>query len=378
MKKITKTLIFAGAFAVLATACNKDDKAAKLEKLKAELEEQVTSRDKIEKSIDELRLKIEEVEGKKDKTKVSLVQVEVLENKSFLHYLDIQGKVDSDNNVMVSAKMGGTLTRVYVKEGDHVSKGQLLATIDAAQIEKGVAEIKSSLSLAEDVYNRQKALWDQKIGTEVQYLQAKNNKEALESKLQTIYAQLDQSRIKATISGTVDQVLYNEGEAVAPGPVFRVVNLSAFKVVAEVPETYSSKVNQGDKAEIEFNDIGKQLKSRLTTVGNVINPVTRTFPVEVRLGNAGFALKPNMTAKIRINDYSNANAIVVPINTVQIGAKGEKFVYVANSSDKAERKPVEVGMTYGSDAEILKGLKAGDKIVSVGYLDLEDGQTLKY
>ena len=376
MKNTTKTLFMLTALAVSTAACTsgeKTNKADELEKLRAE-------RDKLDKSISVLEeelAKSDTTKGGGGSKKISLVTVEEVQPTTFNHFLDIQGKVDSDNNVMISAKIAGTLTNVFVKEGDHVSAGQLLAKIDAETTERSLAEVKNSLELASTVYERQKALWDQQIGTEVQYLQAKNNKEALDRKIETLNAQLDQSRIKAPISGTIDKVLFKQGESVVPGAVFRLVNLSAFKMVAEVPETYSARVNQGDEVSIFFPDLNKTIKGRLSTVSNVINPLTRTFTVEIRLGNpSGFLLKPNMLARLQIKDYSSPKAIVVPINTVQSGTEG-KYVFVAEGT-KATRRTVTVGQTYGSTAEIKSGLKPGDKIVSVGYQDLEEGQNLKF
>ncbi len=371
MKAITKVFLILLAAAALVSCGDKggQDKKAKLQALKTQQTQLASEISKLEEEIAK--------EDTTKKTKGVLVGISEVKKDLFSHYLDIQGKVESDNNILVSAQMGGKLTKVYVKEGDFVKRGQLLAQIDAEQVERGIAELKTSMELVNIVYEKQKALWDEKIGTEIQYLQAKNNKESLEKKLASLQTQLSYSRITATQDGVVDKLIYREGESVGPGPVFRIVNNNGgLKVSAEVAETYSSKVNQGDEIEVLFEDVNKTQNTRITNVGEIINPMSRTFTIESKLnGNPG-GVKPNMIVKIKIRDYANKNAVVIPVNIIQTGLDGQ-FVYVVDGT-KATRRTVSVGKSYGTRAEITEGLAEGDKIITAGYLDLVNGQEISF
>lgn len=368
MKTFTKVFMVVLATAMLASCGGKDeDKKALLDNLKKEQAELSAKIAKLEEEIAK-----SDTTAKKNGVLVSVMPVQ---KEMFSHYLDIQGKIESDNNILVSAQMGGKLTKVYVKEGDYVKRGQLLAQIDAEQIEKGIAELKTSMELVNTIYEKQKALWDEKIGTEVQFLQAKNNKESLDKKLLTLQTQLSYSRITATQDGVVDKLINREGESVAPGPVFRIVNNNAgLKVTAEVAETYSSKVSKGDEIAVLFEDLNKTQNTRITNVGEIINPMSRTFTIESKLnGNPG-GVKPNMIVKIKVRDYQNKNAVVIPVNTIQTGLEGQ-FVYVTEGT-KAVRRTIKLGNTYGNKAEVVDGLVEGDKVITVGYLDLVNGQEI--
>ncbi|MDX5437626.1 MAG: efflux RND transporter periplasmic adaptor subunit, partial [Pontibacter sp.] len=284
--------------------------------------------------------------------------------------------------VLVSAKVPGVLTSVRVERGDRVSKGQTMATIDAQVLEQSIAELKTRLDLAKIAFEKQKNLWDQKIGTEMQYLTAKNNKEALERSLATLYQQRDQYNIKAPISGVVDEVVPNTGESVAPGMgIIRVVNTQGGKVVAEISEAYQAKINKGDEAVVYFPDLNKEVVSRVSVVGANINPTSRTFTVELDLKNGqDITLKPNMVAVVRIQDYKNEGAIVLPVNLVQKDEKSE-YVYVAKKEgDKyvAARREVKTGMSYNGKVEILSGLTANDQVITAGYQNVNEGQPVVF
>lgn len=304
------------------------------------------------------------------------VSVTTLQQDTFSHYLEMQGKVDFDQNVLVSARVPGVLTSVRVQPGDRVSKGQTMATIDAQVLEQNIAELRTRLDLARIAYKKQKNLWDQKIGTEMQYLTAKNNKEALERSLSALQQQRDQYNIKAPISGVVDAVIPNTGEAVAPGAgIIRVVNAAGGKVVAEVSEAYLTKINKGDKAIVFFPDLNKEIETTVDVVGKFINPTSRTFAVELKLKD-GVELRPNLVAVVRIQDYRNENTIVVPVNLVQKDEKSE-YVYVAKKEGNnyvATRREVKTGQTYKGQAEVLSGLAANDQIITAGYQNLNEGQ----
>jgi RND family efflux transporter MFP subunit len=279
----------------------------------------------------------------------------------------------------MSAKSAGVVTNVYAREGEAISKGQILAQIDNSLIVRGIDELKSQLELANTVYERQKNLWAQKIGTEIQYLQAKSNKESLERRLATLQEQNDMTKIKAPITGTVEVVNIKVGENVAPGvSTFRVINTSDLKASAKVSESYITTIQQGNKVTVSFPDQDKSIDARVTFVGRNIDALTRSFPVEIKLPSASY-LRPNMTAVLRVIFHTEPSALCVPVNVVQ-NINGEKVVYIAESDGKnlvARRKVVEVVGVYGNFAEIKSGLKAGDKIITVGYQGLNDGELVK-
>jgi RND family efflux transporter MFP subunit len=365
--------LFAVVLSISVVACT-TDKQAQLNKLKKQQEsiaEQIKKLDSEVTSKDTANTV--EYKGRK-------VAVTELKNQSFKHYIEVQGKLDGDDNVGISAKTMGVVEAVYVKVGDKVSKGQLLAKIDDKVLSKNMSDLKNKLDFATDIYNKQKALWDQKIGSEVQYLTAKNNKESLENSIRTLNEQIDMYRITSPITGSVGDAPLKVGQAVSPGlPIFRVISFSSIKVVAEVAESYSVKVNPGDAVIVYFPDLHQEVPATVSAVSQYINPVSRTFQVEVRLKNADKSFKANMISVLKINDYKADNTIAIPVNMVQSDMNGS-FVYVAitNSPPKAQKVMVKTGLSYNGIIEIREGLKAGDKVITSGYLDVEDGQPIKF
>ena len=358
------------ALAAVVAACT-PDKKAELEKLK---KEQV-----------ELSAKIAELE--KDSTVVGKNSVEVkskevnvmeLQPQAFNHYVQTQGHVEAEDNIMVSAKGMGVVTQVFTREGQAVSKGQVLAQIDNSVVLRNVEAMKSQLELAVSVYNRQKNLWDQKIGTEVQFLQAKTNKESLEKQLAALEEQNDMMRIKSPINGTVDEVSVKIGENISPGqPAVRVVNTSDLKLVAGISEAFVANIKKGNKVEVSIPELNKTYTTTVTFVGKTIDRLSRTFAVEAKLPSDA-ALRPNMTAVIKVIYHTETAAIVVPVNTVQT-VNDQKIVYIAEADGKnlvARKKVVEVIGVFGNGAEV-KGLRKGDKIVTVGYQSLSEGEYVK-
>jgi RND family efflux transporter MFP subunit len=310
------------------------------------------------------------------------VAVEPLAPQIFSHYLETQGRIDFDQNVGVSAKVPGVLTSVRVERGDRVSKGQTLATIDASVLEESMAELKTGWELANTVYEKQKRLWEQQIGTEIQYLQAKNNKESLERRLATLRQQQAQYVIKAPISGVVDEVMPKVGEAVSPGlPVARIVNTQGLKVVADISEANASKIKVGDEALISLPDLGQELPAKVSVVSRTINPSSRAFPVEFILqGGSNLHLRPNMIAVVKVKDYTKPQALVVPVNIVQRDETGP-FVYIAESRGRQQvvrKKKVETGLNYGGKMEITQGLQPNDKVITAGYQSLNEGQPVTF
>jgi len=373
MKKVI-IIIGACTFMMACSSRKGGEKQAQLEKLKkqeAEISEQIKT---LEKEIS--------AEGKKgDSSKVKMVAITALETQPFKHFIEIQGKVDAIENINVSPKMAGLVTKIFVKEGDVVRAGQVLAEMDDQVIRQSIEEVKSAWTLANTIYEKQKSLWDQKIGSEVQYLSAKNQKEGLEKKQATLEEQLDMTKIKAPFSGTVDLVSLRVGQSVMPGlPSVRVVNLSKLKAKADVAEAYASKVKVGNDVVVVFPDLNKEIKATISFVGTVIDPLNRTFTVEVKLEGNVPDYHPNMITVLKIIDYKNENSLVVPINVVQNSEEG-KYVFIAaddNGKLVAKKKLVNVGLTYNGDTEISSGLNKADKVITQGYQDLNEGELLKF
>jgi len=360
--------------AVLAACSGKqENKTQLLESLKKEQVE-------LAKKIDALQKEIEK-ENPDAAPKVKMKDVGVLQlvTRPFDHYVQTQGSIVAVDNIQMSAKSPGIVTYVYTREGEAVSQGQTLAQIDNSLIVRGIDEVKAQLELANTVFQRQKNLWDQKIGTEVQFLQAKTNKESLERRLATLQEQNDMTKIKAPISGTVDEVRIKVGENVAPGvPVFRIVNTSDLKASAKISESYITTILKGNKATVSFPDLNKNINGSVSFVGRNIDGLTRSFPIEVKLPSASY-LRPNMTAIMKIIFHTEPNALCVPVNVVQ-EINGQKIVYIAEGEGKnlvARKKIVEVDGVFGAFAQIKSGLKAGDRVITIGYQGLSDGELIK-
>lgn len=349
-----------------------DDKKSQLEKLKKEQED-------LSKKIKTLEDEIAKTDTSK-KAKMLDVEVAPVAVQPFKSYVEIQGKLDADQNVTISALMAGTIKSIYVTEGDAVKAGQILAEVDDAVLRQSVSQMQSQLAFATDLYNKQKNLWDQKIGSEVQYLTAKNQKESLEKQLQTMNEQLELYKIKSPINGTIDEVMLKLGQTAAPGfPAIRVVNMGSLKVKADVSENYASKIRVGNSVIVKFPDAGKELDAKVSFVSKVISAMNRTFNVQVSVPTDA-DLHPNMIAKMMVVDYESPHAIVIPLNTVQNSTEGN-FVFVAEKNDKgqsvAHKRIVSAGRDYDGQVEILDGLKEGDTIITVGFQDLEDGELIK-
>lgn len=375
MKSTIYTRLSVIAIAGVLAACSAatpDDKKAQLEKLKSQEKE-------ISKQIQQLEAEIAKTNPDSTTTvKSKEVSITELTPRKFDHYVQTQGSVDAEDNIMVSAKSPGVVTAVYIKEGQQVSKGQVLAQIDNSVIIRSIEAQKAQLELAKTVFERQKNLWDQKIGTEVQYLQAKTNKESLEKQLESLNEQNDMTRIKAPINGTVDEISIKIGENIAPGmPAVRVVNTSDLKLIANVSEAYVTDIKKGNTAVISIPELKKEITAKVTFVGKTIDPLSRTFPVEIKLP-ANDNLRPNMTGILKVIFHTEPSTIVVPVNVVQELNK-EKIVFVAETDGKqtvARKKVVTVEGVYDNLAQV-KGLNAGDKVITFGYQGLNDGQVIK-
>jgi membrane fusion protein, multidrug efflux system len=372
MKTMNKNL-FLILLVIVAVACNKPaDKKAELAKLKKE-------HDAISLKITALESELQ-INDSTSVNKVTSVAVTEAKPSEFNHFLEVQGKVDGEDNIAVSAQMAGSITAVFVKEGDAVRKGQVMAQIDNSVLQQQVDNMKQQLAFVTNLFTKQKALWDKQIGSEVQYLTAKNNKENLEKNLAALNDQMEMTRIKSPINGSVEEVNLRVGQLASPGlPAIRVVNFSSVKVVAEIAEAYAPKVKPGNKVIVFFPDFNTEVISQVRFTSKYINPVNRTFQSEVRLGPSKVEYRANMMAVVKINDYRNPSAFAVPVMLIRETQAG-KYIYVAKEEKGklvARRLPVTVGNTYNGLAEITKGITAGEKIITTGFNSLIDGELIQ-
>ena len=348
--------------------------------IKSELTKKKDAKKALELEISELTDVLHKLEPKKDKAPL-LITTQTIEAKDFNRMIEVQASVLSDNQVYVSSETGGRLLSMLVKEGQYVNRGQLVATVDLQSLQDQKAELETSMSLAKDVYDRQKRLWDQNIGSEIQYLQAKNGYERLQKTMATLNTQLGKANIYAPISGVVDKEFLKAGELAAPGaPIVQMFNPNKLKITADIPETYLGKVKSGDKVEISIPAINEEMNKRISLLGRTIDPSNRTFKVEVATDSKKGTIKPNLLAELRFNDYSKKDAVTVPLEIVQQEVSGKKFVYTAtekNGKDIAVKKYITTGEGYEGDIIIEEGLSAGDRIIIDGARSISNGDAVK-
>lgn len=370
-----KKFIYYSALIVFLVSCSGTDKKAELGKLKME-------RDQLNVQISQLENEINPV-GKKSETKSVSVNVTDVEQSVFNHYIQVQGTVDGDQNIAVSPQISGIVTAVYVKEGARVNKGAVLAELDAQVLKQSLEEVKTQLVLANSIFEKQSALWEKKIGSEVQYLQAKTNKESLDQRLVTMKEQLKMAKILSPISGTVESVPLRVGQSVSPGApnsIIRVINMNVAKISADVSEAYASRIHDGNTALVSFPDLGKDFETKLSFTGRYIDPTNRTFKIECKVSPKDFVIRANMIAYIKIKDYSNDKAFSLPMKYVQNDREG-KFIYVAKQNGKdwiADKRMIKTGKDYDGVVEILDGLKTGEKIITSGFQNLNNGENIVF
>ncbi|MDC6387764.1 efflux RND transporter periplasmic adaptor subunit [Maribacter sp. PR1] len=317
--------------------------------------------------------------------KFPLVNTITVAPELFSHYLELQGDVSTKQNVLVYPEMSGTLQRVYVKEGQRVNKGQLLATIDDGGMGSQLSQLKTQAELAETTFERRKRLWEQQIGSEIEYLSAKAEYEARRDAVKQAESQLGKSSVRAPFSGIIDDVIKDQGTVVSPGPgseIFRIVNLSDMYIEVDVPETYLGQITKGKEALVYFPILGDSIQTKIRETGNFINPANRSFSVEIPVPNKHGKIKPNLTAKVNLNDYTSEDAILLPSSIISENAEGDQYVYVAeepNADNEAVVKKtfITVGKTQGPYVEVLSGLENGNHVVKEGARSVKDGQKVK-
>ncbi len=314
---------------------------------------------------------------------VPLITTITAKSEKFVHYLEIQGSVETKQNLVIAPEMSGILERVYVKEGDRVRKGQILAKIDDGGMAQQKAQLQIQTDLAKTTYDRQKRLWDQKIGSEIQYLNAKSSYEALQKSVNQINEQLAKTNVKAPFSGVIDDVITEQGNVVATGQsqLMRIVNLSDMYIKTDVPETYITSVTEGKHVEVMFPVLGKTMDAIVRQTGNFINPANRTFSVEIGVPNKDKSIKPNLTARLKINDYTNDKAILIPQSIISENANGDQYVYAIKDKkdDKAtaEQVIITTGKTQGDMIEILSGVSDNTELIEEGARSVKNGQPVR-
>jgi membrane fusion protein, multidrug efflux system len=357
---------------IALTSCsNKEDKNLKLltekrDAISKKIEEQNVELAKVNESI----AKLQKVDSRES------IIPHTIALQPFQHTIDIQSNVSTEQDVMIYPEFMGTLTWL-VKEGQQVSKGQVIASVNDGGMSSQLQQVKIQADLAKTAYEKQSRLWNEKIGSEIQYLQAKTAYEAAQKSISAMQSQLGRTKIKAPFSGTIDNQMMQSGQAVAPGmPIAKIVNLGNMKITADISEQYITKVKVGTPANINLSTINQVMQGKIARVSNSINPSNRTFGIEIPIPNKGGMIKPNMSAKINLIDYQNANAIVVPNASIQTNAAGEKYVYtltqINGKSATATKSKIVIGQSNTDFTEVLMGLKIGDVVIKEGSKSIVD------
>jgi membrane fusion protein, multidrug efflux system len=372
MKKTGYILVLA---ITIVMSCSTDNGTtlSKLKEQKATIEEKI-------------RLLEEEMAEKRDSldpSKFRLVGISEIKPGVFNHYIKVQGKLDGEQNITVYADVAGTIKEKYADVGQKVRRGQVLAQVDDQQYRLQLENLRTQYRFAADMYEKQKKLWDQKIGSEVQFLQSQTTRESLQQQISVLEEQIDKFKIRSPIDGTIEESNIRPGSVVSPNPMaaaYRVVGFSQLKATAEVSESYASNIREGDKVLIHFPDLKNQIESSVDFVSSYVDPVNRTFMVECKVPRKLPGMKANMIAVISINDYRSENSIQLPMNVIMKDLKGS-YVYVVRDKDDyqgAFRQPVTIGRIYNGIAEITAGLEGADRVITTGFNELIDGEYVRF
>jgi RND family efflux transporter MFP subunit len=360
-----KYLIFLSL--VLITSCGEAKKeSVNLLKLKTEKNSLIKQIDSLSEILNSVELNISKLDTNKRLPSVTVFNAK---EKLFQHFIEVQGTVEADQSVELYPENSGSITNIYVKEGQKVYKGQTLIQIDNSVLKSSIVELETQFELAKTTFERQKRLWDQNIGSEIQFLQAKAQKEGLENSLESLKAQEKKLKISAPFSGTIDEMFAKIGGLAAPMiPAVRLVNLNQIHVESEVTETYLKYIRKGTQVELFFPSIGKNVSANVSQVGNYINPNNRSFKVRVDINNQNNELKANLLADIKINDFKKMG-IVIPAKLIQKDREGKQYVYTVikeKGNYLSKKNYIKAGMTYETDAFIIEGIQIDDLIVDKG------------
>ena len=383
-----KNIISILTVSLLLTACGGNNKEASLESIlnsgdsKSISEKRQTLVDEQQEIMNQLKqidAKLAQINPDKN---VPLITTFKAKTKVFNHFVDLQGNVTTKQNLVLTSEMPGILKRVNVKAGDKVRKGQILAVVDDGGMSQQRAQLAIQTDLAKTTFERQKRLWDQKIGSEIQFLQAQSTYKSQKEALNQIDVQLAKTKIKAPFSGEIDEVITEQGNVVGAGQtaIIRIVNLNDMYIETDVPERYLANVKKGSKVSVFFPVLGETVEAKVRQTANFINPANRTFKVEIEVPKTKNQIKPNLTAQLKINDYTNTEALLIPQNIISENAKGEQYVYTILEKDGkqiAKQTIIETGKTQGDVIEVLKGLSNNAQIIQEGARSVKDGQAVK-
>lgn len=383
MKKYSIALIIA----ILASSCSEEKQMEQsIEKVieSGNLESIKKKKAELNLQYNQLRDKITLLDTEIDKLdtiqKLPIVTTFEVNDTLFNHFLELQGSVETKKNIIIYPEYSGVLSKVYVTRGQNVKKGQILAKIDDGGLTQQQAQLEVQYQLAKTTYERQKRLWDQKIGSEMAYLQAKSNMEAQKKGIAALKDQIAKTYVKAPFNGVIDDVITEQGSVVSPGAssLFRIVNLSNMYIKTDVPENYLTTVKRGTPVQVYLPVLGETIHTNIRQVGNNINVNNRAFEIEIDVPNKNGMVKPNLTAQLKINDYQNENAILVPQSIISENALGEQYLYVIEglnnkSEAKAVKRIITTGLSQDETIEVLTGLQSGDQIIKEGARSVKDG-----
>lgn len=366
----------------LAIACGPAEEQSEVDGLKEQLKERQAYLKEVAREIKDLEEQIVSIDPDFNayQRNARLITTRSAETGTFEHFVQVRGNVASNTNVTLAAESSGTVSSVKVREGQYVQKGATLIVLGANILRNSIAEIKKSLELAETLYEKQKTLWEDNIGTEVQFLQAKNRVESLKARLATTQAQLSLSITTAPFSGRIDKVFVNGGEQIFPGaPLLRMVGEADMYLEADLSESYIGSFKRGDEVIVSFPSLDKETSTNIDAVGEVINPLNRTITVEIDLPKVE-GLKPNMLAIVRLKDFGADDAVMVPTNLIQTDRNGD-FVFVLgtdeNSQPVAKKVRVKRGRNYQGMTMVLEGLSGDEMLVDEGFREVVDGAFVK-
>lgn len=369
-----KQTLFYSVLAIgLLASCSNEDTT--LEKLEAKRDSLNTVLSDVSAELNEVSAEIAKMDTTIKKTTVTY---QVVEPKLYEHYFEVYGNVEAEQNITIYPEINGELEAIRVKEGDRVKAGQVLMQINADVIRRSISEVEASLDLAKEVYSRQSKLWDQQIGSEIQYLEAKTNVESLETRKATLLAQLDMAVVKAPFEGVVDQIFVKRGQMLNPAlPALRIINLDEMYIRADVSERYIDIVKPKTEVKVMFEQLDLELDTTVTLAGSYVNPLNRTFMTRVDIDNLNGRIKPNLLAQMRILDERIDSSLVLPSNLIQQTTTGDSYVYVISGSGElatVHKTAVKLGSSYKGETVVLDGIKPGDRIVNRGARRVQDGQ----
>ena len=361
---------------IVLSACSSD----KTDNIRDQIKQKEAEIEKLTKEIGDLQSQLNQAGDQDSVIFKTPVEIQQIKAEVFDHYFTANGTVDAVQEAFVSPEINGQIDQILVKEGDKVKQEQLLAILNTSITDNAIKEIKTSLKLAKTVYSKQKQLWDKKIGSEIQYLQAKNNKESLESKLETLEAQKDMAFIKSPIDGVIDEIFLKKGEIVAPGqPFMQLVNLENLYVDVDVSEVFLPAINKNDKVELSFPTYpGESFSVPIYRIGNIIEPDNRTFLVQLKIKNEQKKYKPNMVAIVKINDFSTDSALIIPSIIIKEDLVGT-YVYVVKNENGnliSKKRYIKPGRSYNENTMIKEGLKPGDRVIVTGFEQVSDGENI--